>query len=64
MLVRCINSLYASLDRLDPELALRLAEWLAMHISHFGYNLEPFEPTWAPRLSPASTDGTPGAYAQ
>lgn len=57
MLVRSINSLYSSLGRLDAELALRLAEWLALHISHFGYNLEPFEQMWAPCLSPAPIDG-------
>ena len=51
MLVRSINALFASMPRLDPDLSLRLAEWLAFHISHFGFNLAPFEASWTPCLN-------------
>ena len=65
LLVSAINRLFHSLDRLDVELASRLADWLALHISHFGFNLEPFAEQWSALLAPAG-DGAvaEGAHAR
>jgi len=41
--------------------ANRLADWLSFHISHFGFNLEPFEASWAPRLSAGGAAGAADA---
>ena len=60
MLVRAINTLFVNLERLDAEIALRLADWLAFHISHFGFNLEPFGEAWAARLR-ATAEAPTGA---
>ncbi|KAL1514832.1 hypothetical protein AB1Y20_003917 [Prymnesium parvum] len=41
-----LNTLFERLPVLEPELTLRLAEWLAFHVSNFGFSLAPFARTW------------------
>jgi len=47
LLEAALNALYARLPQLDAELQLRLADWLALHVSHFGYSLSPFGAKWS-----------------
>lgn len=41
-----LNTLFKRMPALEPELSFRLAEWLAFHVSNFGFSLEPFGKTW------------------
>mmetsp|Transcript_65716 Transcript_65716/g.173480 ORF Transcript_65716/g.173480 Transcript_65716/m.173480 type:complete len:407 (-) Transcript_65716:130-1350(-) len=45
-LERALNSLFDHLPYLEPELSLRLAEWLAFHVSNWGFSLSPFAKPW------------------
>ena len=58
--------LYAgALPRLDAELAARLADWLAFHVSHFSFTLAPFAPAWAAALpADAATDTAHTAFVR
>ena len=51
-----LHVLFARLPTLDVSLATRLAEWAALHISHFGFNLAPFAETWGAAARAADTD--------
>ena len=41
-LEHALNALFARLPRLDVQLAERLADLLAFHVSNFGFSLRPF----------------------
>ena len=45
-LERALNVLFAQVPRLDVELSDRLANWLAFHVSNFGFSLIPFARPW------------------
>lgn len=46
LLQRAGNELMAAMPKLDAELAVRVAQWLSLHVSHFGFSLSPFAETW------------------
>ena len=46
-LENALNELFARVPRLDVQLIERLADWLAFHVSNFGFSLAPFERPWA-----------------
>ena len=45
-LERALNELFARLPRLDVQLMERLGDWLAFHVSNFGFSLTPFGKPW------------------
>ena len=56
-LEKALNELFARLPRLDVQLLERLADWLAFHVSNFGFSLEPFGRPWGDAI----TDALPAA---
>ena len=64
LIERAVNALFASLRRLDAELASRLAEWLSLHLSHFDFNLAPFASTWSAHLGPDSAEKFAEKFAE